>query len=97
MGFLFILLFGILAILLIAKTASKVKPKEELTLEKRLIQKDIEATSKDASDDEASDEASDGASDKIEALTSLLIRKEVISEEELLIEIAGMITHKVKH
>lgn len=84
MGILFILLSGIAAILLIAKLASKVRPKEEVELEKQLIQKDIEAVA-------------DDASDEFEALASLLIRKEIISKEELLIEISEVIKHKEKH
>lgn len=81
MGILVILLFGILAILLIAKLASKARPKEALPLTQQ--------------EDELQPNGQDPIYD-IEALTSLLIRKEIISREELLLEISRIEENKDK-
>jgi len=77
MGLLFILLLGILAIFLIAGMASKARPKHE-----RL------SHNGDLSIDKKIDREAERCN--LEGLTSLLIKKDVITEEELLNEIEAI-------
>ncbi|MFQ5779926.1 MAG: hypothetical protein ACE5HN_03960 [Nitrospiria bacterium] len=78
MGLLFILLLGILAIFLIAGMASKARPKHE-----RLSQDPSQ--NGDRSVGENRDREAERCN--IEGLTSLLIKKGIITEEELLSEV----------
>ncbi|MFQ5597253.1 MAG: hypothetical protein ACE5GK_04305 [Nitrospiria bacterium] len=82
MGILAILCFGILGILLIAKLASKLRPEEERSAEKKAEREIIKTT------------PSEEPTYEYQALTALLIRKEIISKEELLQEISQIKKHK---
>ena len=75
MGILVILFFGIFGILFIAKLASKARPKEEVLLNQQTLEDKIQAKAQDPIND-------------LDVLTSLLIRKEIISREELLLEVS---------
>lgn len=86
MGLLFAVFLGILAIIVIARIASKARPREEQFTEVPPLQ--------------AMEKPEDAGSVKyeeitpVEALVSLLIRRGVITEEELLEEIARTSKYK---
>jgi len=77
MGILFLFLFGIVAILVIAKLASKVRPEEEVLKEKKRL-KELK--------DKKKAHMAQQSTDKLEALISVLVKKQIVSEEELLVQ-----------
>ncbi len=79
MGILFLFLLGIVAILFVAKLASKVRPEEEVLKQKKeaLQKKDPGRVS-----------GPGGNEERWDALVSLLIKKQIFSENELIREIA---------
>ncbi len=92
MGLLAIFFLGVFAIIIIAKLAAKMRPEEE----KRLFIEDggyQKPTKKRQSDEEELDE--DNPKETLEALITLLTRKQILNPDELLLEIAAQRKNKV--
>jgi hypothetical protein len=90
MGLLFLFLLGICAIILIAKLASKTRPKEERLLE-------AGAAPHKNGGGHYSEKTTPNRSSLEEGLVSLLIKKGVITEEELLSEVELIRKLKEEH
>ncbi len=79
MGILFLFLGGIVAIIIVAKLASKVRPEEERMVEEKKAPKktDVRHLEEDLERFEK----------KLDAVVGLLLKKKILSEEEMHMEI----------
>lgn len=94
MGLLFIFLLGIAAIILVARLASKARPQEERLLDRK---EGGEAAFKNGGGKSHGEKPSQESLLVQEGLLSLLIKKGIITEEELLSEMKMIKKMKEEH